>query len=174
VAQLMGGKGSGRKPSPCGTPAKYYWHRKRGQDCAVCKAAVAAQRKAQYVPKTSRRKGIRRTTEQKRAPARGLVKDEKLRRGHCCDCGMIVTFDNTYCFDFDHRDPTLKTFAVSSRLDSARLETLKAEMDKCDLVCAICHRHRTMRQFRTGILTGTRIKRTDELPTLFDGECLQG
>jgi hypothetical protein len=172
MAQLMGGKGSGRKPSPCGTSAKYQWHRKRGEDCATCKAAAAAYQRARYKPKLARARF--RTTAERKATARALLQNEKLRRSNCCDCGMVVTPDNTYCFDFDHRDPHLKTASLSDLTSWGQLQKMQDEMDKCDLVCAICHRHRTMRQLRAGILTGTRMKRTSALPTLFDDDCLHG
>jgi hypothetical protein len=44
--------------------------------------------------------------------------------------------------DFDHRNITDKMFTVSQRLVCS-LERLIAEVDKCDLVCANCHRIRT-------------------------------
>lgn len=42
-----------------------------------------------------------------------------------------------YAFDFHHRDPTKKDFTVSGK--SCSFEKLKAEVDKCDLLCKICH-----------------------------------
>ena len=167
----MGGKGSGRKPSPCGTPAKYQWHRKRGENCETCKAAHAANRRKRYKPSAAHRKG----RKGQKVNARAHIMAEKLRRKQCMDCGWVVTLDNTCCFDFDHRDPTAKSFAVSSKVNDVSKERLDAEMNKCDLVCANCHRLRTKRQFQSNILTGTRLTRKPELwrPTLFDSIGLQ-
>jgi hypothetical protein len=86
------------------------------------------------------------------------------------DCGMKVTRENYFCFDFDHREPMEKSFAISSKSRDVARATLEAEFDKCDLVCANCHRIRTHLQIKTGVMTGK--KKTGHkrpiAPTLFD------
>jgi len=42
-------------------------------------------------------------------------------------------------FDFHHTDPSKKDFTLSGRL-SYSWERIKNELDKCDLLCANCHR----------------------------------
>ncbi len=54
------------------------------------------------------------------------------------DCGLI---DEPYVYDFHHRNPKSKNFVIAAKRGSS-LEQLKKEVDKCDLVCANCHRHR--------------------------------
>jgi hypothetical protein len=44
--------------------------------------------------------------------------------------------------DVDHRDPSAKVEGVT-RLVNRRYSTLMAEVAKCDIVCANCHRLRT-------------------------------
>ena len=44
--------------------------------------------------------------------------------------------------DFDHRDPSTKCFGLSHAIFQAWSNVL-AEIDKCDVVCANCHRIRT-------------------------------
>lgn len=69
---------------------------------------------------------------------------DQLKAKPCKDCG------NSYppeCMDFDHRDPTTKAGQVSD-LVHCKLERLHAEIAKCDLVCANCHRIRTHRGIR--------------------------
>lgn len=73
-------------------------------------------------------------------------------------------FSNSKCFDcgnrdpevmeFDHRDPSQKSFTISHMLRSYSLKRIQAEIAKCDIVCANCHRKRTIQQFGTwrGIL----------------------
>ena len=44
------------------------------------------------------------------------------------------------CYDFHHRTPNEKDFEISQRLYILSFEELTAEADKCDLLCANCHR----------------------------------
>jgi hypothetical protein len=44
--------------------------------------------------------------------------------------------------DFDHRDPTKKSFAIGHALLVSRPKLI-AEIEKCDVVCANCHALRT-------------------------------
>ena len=60
--------------------------------------------------------------------------------GLCADCRRAFPL---CCYDFDHRDPTTKSFCVSEKMQSLSLTELLAEVNKCDLVCANCHRIRT-------------------------------
>ena len=67
----------------------------------------------------------------------------KLRDVHCLDCGGRFPF---YVMQFDHRDPTEKSFMVSQMISHAGPKTILAEAAKCDIVCANCHRDRTYRR----------------------------
>jgi hypothetical protein len=44
---------------------------------------------------------------------------------------------------FDHRDPREKKYLVSQMVGRAGRGTILAEVAKCDIVCANCHRERT-------------------------------
>jgi hypothetical protein len=67
----------------------------------------------------------------------------KLRDVPCLDCGRRFPF---YVSQFDHRDPTQKRYTVSQMISHAGPETILAEVAKCDIVCANCHRDRTYRR----------------------------
>lgn len=43
-------------------------------------------------------------------------------------------------FDFHHRNPNEKSFEISDKLHFGNMEKLIKELDKCDLLCANCHR----------------------------------
>lgn len=44
-------------------------------------------------------------------------------------------------FDFHHRDPNEKSFQANAQtITSMCWESAKLELDKCDLLCALCHR----------------------------------
>jgi hypothetical protein len=65
----------------------------------------------------------------------------------CMDCGGYFP---PVCMDFDHRDPSNKSFSVAG--SKRRLWILLEEISKCDLVCANCHRIRTQNQWDSGVL----------------------
>ena len=72
------------------------------------------------------------------------VVTDALKDAPCSDCGGRFPPE---CMDFDHRPGTEK-FRGVSKLARYRLEVLLAEVEKCDLVCANCHRIRTARRGR--------------------------
>jgi hypothetical protein len=60
--------------------------------------------------------------------------------------------------DFDHRDPAVKSFAIGPSLTRNRAAVV-AEIAKCDVVCANCHRLRTERQRISGAIVAGRPRR---------------
>jgi hypothetical protein len=63
-----------------------------------------------------------------------------LRDHPCVDCGET----DVVVLEFDHlRD---KTSNVSNLIGSGQLKRLKREIEKCEVVCANCHRRRTARR----------------------------
>lgn len=62
----------------------------------------------------------------------------------CADCGH--TFDPV-CMDFDHRPGEIKVADIARLSARGGSEAvLLAEIAKCDVVCACCHRLRTKRR----------------------------
>jgi 5-methylcytosine-specific restriction endonuclease McrA len=58
----------------------------------------------------------------------------------CTDCGE----HDPVVLEFDHlRD---KAFAIGPRICSASWAAILAEIEKCEVVCANCHRRRTARR----------------------------
>jgi len=57
--------------------------------------------------------------------------------GRCERCKQSFPY---VAFDFHHHDPTQKLFPLSQRHMDRRLEHLRDEADKCQLLCACCHR----------------------------------
>jgi len=93
-----------------------------------------------------------------------LLHDAK--SGPCVDCGRQYPI---HVMQLDHRPGTHKRFHVSDPLwgkpspglDAAAAElgsvvaAMRAEIDKCDLVCANCHAERT---FRRGLAKRARVQ----------------
>jgi hypothetical protein len=82
--------------------------------CAVCKNVQQRDR-------------VRRT--------RKWVQD--LRKTLCCErCG----FSDWRALDFHHRDPQQKSLEVANLVRGNSLDIIKAEIAKCSVLCANCHR----------------------------------
>lgn len=60
----------------------------------------------------------------------------------CVRCGVQYPGE-PWLLEFDHRDPTDKESIVSRLTRMGSAKRLLTEMDKCDLLCVICHRRRT-------------------------------
>jgi hypothetical protein len=57
----------------------------------------------------------------------------------CADCGVQYP---SHVMDFDHREPAKKKFQISHNY-MRPMKSIMAEIAKCDVVCANCHRIRT-------------------------------
>jgi hypothetical protein len=82
--------------------------------------------------------------KQRYADVNALLAAIKLERG-CADCGYRK---DPRAMDFDHVRGE-KSFNLSQS-GSIKLERILAEVEKCDVVCANCHRIRTFDRGRIG------------------------
>jgi len=124
--------------------------------CAGCRSAQTSQQKAareraaQRWAKQRAEKAVRIPLRRKQhlSRVRQLVIAEKLRRGKCEwpeGCPLPnPTLETLHAFDFDHRNPDEKKYALSKIRAQSEMDVLR-EMDKCDLLCAYHHRIRTQR-----------------------------
>lgn len=86
--------------------------------------------------KERRRQAIR----LRRSTKRQYVHDLKEGKS-CLDCGIEYP---PYVYDFDHLPQFEKSFPLSSTgMRDKTMEEIIAEVAKCELICANCHRHRT-------------------------------
>lgn len=61
----------------------------------------------------------------------------ELKRDRAClRCG----FSDPCALDFHHRDPKEKSFKIADRAWNVSWERLLEEVEKCDILCANCHR----------------------------------
>lgn len=68
----------------------------------------------------------------------------EIKAAPCSDCGNCFP---TCCMDFDHREGTVKKFNVGSMFaHHYSRELIETEIEKCELVCANCHRIRTQKR----------------------------
>lgn len=92
----------------------YYWS--NGKTRTICKDCVKVNERQRYAERTEKLNLFKQT----------LV---------CKKCGET----RYYLFEFHHRDPQEKDFQISDH-SRAPLEQLIAEIEKCDTLCANCHR----------------------------------
>jgi len=70
-----------------------------------------------------------------------LIQEVRLAKEKpCADCGGAFPY---YVMDFDHRDDETKLFEVSTGMLSFGRAKVLAEIAKCDVICANCHRIRS-------------------------------
>ena len=62
---------------------------------------------------------------------------ELLKDASCSDCGLV----DPLVMEFDHRDE--KDMNIADMRRSYSLDKIIDEIEKCDIVCANCHRRRT-------------------------------
>lgn len=67
---------------------------------------------------------------------------DQIKSVPCMDCGKTYA---PIAMDFDHRNGKIKIAGISDMICgyTASREKIMAEIAKCDIVCAICHRIRT-------------------------------
>lgn len=67
-----------------------------------------------------------------------LVLEEMQKRGDkCAKCG----FSDIRALDWHHLDPDEKVNSISEMIrDRVSMDKLQVELDKCELICANCHR----------------------------------
>ena len=105
--------------------------------CPQCKRGGRDTYKGRKLCKSCFRENVKANT-QKNIDFIATYKENKC----CFDC------DNNYhpaVMEFDHRDGDKKSHNISDMVHKGwGLKSILIEIDKCDLVCANCHRMRTV------------------------------
>jgi hypothetical protein len=128
-----------RRCGRCGVskPLEEFSPRKKGGWQGYCRPCHKAYKHENYL------------RNRDRFIARALAHQQQLRatiraakNRPCADCGQEYP---PYVMDFDHREGETKVCNVSALHAERRvsMKKLLAEIAKCDLVCANCHRERT-------------------------------
>jgi hypothetical protein len=78
----------------------------------------------------------------RRAERIAVTRERKNRP--CIDCGKLYPY---FVMEFDHRDGETKAFNIANAVGGmVGVARFLAELDKCDVVCCICHRLRSARR----------------------------
>jgi hypothetical protein len=104
-------------------------------NCRDCQGA--------YAKANPRKEYARAWQEQRRTENRERF-SQWLEDNHCIDCGE----SDIVVLELDHIDPDTKDKAIADLMkNSFSWERIKAEIDKCVVRCANCHRRKTAKQF---------------------------
>ena len=119
----------------------FSWRRKaKGERDSFCRPCRAAYGREHYEANRQRYIDQAAISKQRLRLARTKFLIEFFESNPCVDCGET----DPIVLEFDHlRD---KSFAVGGQLSCRSWESILAEMQKCDVVCANCHRRRTARR----------------------------
>ena len=102
-------------------------------------ADIEKQRAAQLRYRNRNLEKVRQTTRDRRNLILRHIQEFKETRG-CMDCGIMYPH---WILEFDHLPGSEKVGNISAMVTTHSLEAIKAEIEKCEVVCANCHRDRT-------------------------------
>jgi hypothetical protein len=105
-------------------------------NCIICSRPLSG-RQSKYCSRSCKNKDLQSYEAQKR---RGLERKRRLIEeagGRCSICGYQK---NIAALVFHHTDSSQKDFKLDMRsLSNRRFKAVKAEIEKCVLLCANCH-----------------------------------
>jgi hypothetical protein len=125
--------------SSCNATLSLDYFRKRSMNRGlerVCKTCWRERERARMQIRIA--SGYTRVDNKKRA-CKARIDEIKLALG-CKDCGFN---SHPAALDFDHLPGFEKSDTVATLVGAGKLELALAEIDKCEVVCANCHRIRT-------------------------------
>ena len=143
-----------RKPA-----GEFAWRRKaKGQRDTFCRPCRAAYKREHYLANKQRYIDQARVQKQRLARERTQYLVDYFATHPCVDCGET----DPLVLEFDHlRD---KRFNIGSALPYRNWMSVLAEIEKCEVVCANCHRRRTSLRQRS-----VRLVLTQNLPEAGEG-----
>lgn len=122
---------------------EFHWNRKyslkRSSYCRGCSAKIDSDR----WHKSANRRESNKAWIAKRTAENNEKILEYFRAHPCASCGE----EDPLVLEFHHKNPDEKTSDISV-LKKSSTEKLFAEIAKCDVLCANCHRRITARQYR--------------------------
>jgi hypothetical protein len=138
---LSGSQSTLRRCSRCGEEKpieQFAWHRKaKGQRNHCCRSCQSVYGKAHYAANRQRYIELEAKRKRARAERRMHFLLEYLCANPCADCGEAYPL----VLEFDHVRG--KRFDVCRGLPDRNWESILEEIEKCEVVCANCHRRRT-------------------------------
>jgi hypothetical protein len=118
---------------------EFAWRRrKRNQRDSFCRPCRSAYHREHYLANKQRYIDQASVSKSKLRRERTLYLLEYFVTHPCCDCGET----DPVVLEFDHLDPDEKAFTIGTALSHRNWQTILDEIEKCQVVCANCHRRR--------------------------------
>ena len=125
------------KPASAFGPAK-------GSLQTYCRPCIRIVWREWYYRQPNRKRYLEKVAvRRRRLTARNRQMLREIKERPCFDCGGSFPY---YVMDFDHLEDKVREV---SRMTTYGPQQVLAEMAKCDLVCANCHRIRTYQRLRS-------------------------
>jgi hypothetical protein len=120
---------------------EFAWRRKsKGQRHNYCRHCHAAYHREHYLANRARYIAQAAANKVALRRQRTALLIEYFKGHPCVDCGEA----DPLVLEFDHlRD---KSFEIAAKIVDYGWERILAEIEKCEVVCANCHRRRTVRR----------------------------
>ena len=108
--------------------------------CTICK--LEKTEKDFYFTNSYRRKYCKlcEHASQTKRRVNKKLKVVELMGGKCVDCGYNKS---AYALELHHIDPSTKEYEPSQLISRLSWDKIYKEMEKCELLCANCHRIKT-------------------------------
>jgi hypothetical protein len=120
---------------------EFAWRcKERGERDSFCRPCRSAYGKEHYVANRERYIEQARVSKEALRLERTRYLVEYFERHPCVDCGET----DPVVLEFDHLRN--KSFSIGAKLVQFAWKTILDEIEKCDVVCANCHRRRTARR----------------------------
>lgn len=113
----------------------FRWKNKsQGKKHSQCKECQSESDKRYYRESLERQNAVKTLAQQQKQANVEYVEFRK--ECGCAKCGEKRKF----ALDFHHRNPEEKVNEISHMIKSASISNLEKEINKCILLCSICHR----------------------------------
>jgi hypothetical protein len=118
--------------------------RNRDGHTSRCRPCVNAVNKRRYLNRTDYYRERLKFFNKKLGDDKAEKVFNYLAEHPCVDCGET----DPVVLEFDHRDLATKTLAIAQMVERrCSWQRILAEIEKCDVRCANCHRRKTSKQF---------------------------
>jgi len=119
----------------------FAWRRKhKVQRDSMCRPCRSAYGRAHYLANRQRYIDQAAIVKRKQLRQRTLYLIEYFKSHPCVDCGE----DDPVVLEFDHLSE--KLFDIGREIHNRGWQSILDEIEKCEVVCANCHRRRTARR----------------------------